>query len=104
MTKRSRAANTWKRGTVPDIEAILDAILRGRDGKGLEGKTPIEIHSLKSALLEMLIPALGVLEEMKARIWDEGVSAQDTYLRDSILATGIEDPPAPKNPYRTGVA
>ena len=60
-----------------NIEELIDAILRGKEGKGLDGLDKMEVWTRRQALLEVLIPALPVLEEIKAQAWDEGREAYD---------------------------
>lgn len=85
---------------MPDLESIIEAILRGRFKDAYDTMSKVDLWAAKSEVLSMLIPAMGAIEEIKARIWDEGVEAQDEYLLKSFVG---EDVAKPTNPYRTTV-
>lgn len=73
---------------MPDIEAIIEAILRARLGDTYDHMPKLDLWREKQSVLEMLIPAIGTIEEIKAEAWDAGQISNKT---DS-------------NPYRTGIA
>jgi hypothetical protein len=86
---------------MPEVEALIEAILRGQLGdEKYDELTKVQKMNVGQGVLDILIPALPVLEEIKAAAWEEGSTARDTYLRDSFLAKGPEAPSKPKNPYK----
>lgn len=87
---------------MPDIEAIIEAILRARLGDTYDHMPKLDLWREKQSVLEMLIPAIGTIEEIKADAWDEGVKAQDEYLLKAFVGTSESGEPV--NPYRTGIA
>jgi hypothetical protein len=87
---------------IPGLEELIEAILRGQlGGERYDSLTKTEKMISGQAVVSILIPALPVLEEIKAAAWEEGSEARDKYLRDTFTSTSTaEAPKEPVNPYR----
>jgi hypothetical protein len=85
---------------MPEIEELIDAIIKGTlSDEEFEALPKIELHAARHTILQALIPALPVLEKMKAAAWEEGSEARDKYVRDAWLSDEAGIFEAPKNPY-----
>lgn len=87
---------------MPELEELIEAVLRGQLGERYDTLTKSEKMISGQAVLDILIPALPILEEIKAAAWEEGHDARDNYLLATFVQTRTQDEPTePKNPYRS---
>jgi hypothetical protein len=86
---------------MPGLEEIIEAILRGQLSEDqYKNLTKPQVMMASETIIEILTPALPVLEEIKAAAWREGYGARDEYLLSTFVQTRTQDAPEePKNPY-----
>jgi hypothetical protein len=63
---------------MPSLEDLIEAILRKQLPERYDSLTMVEKMKAGQAVLDILIPALPLLEEIKAAAWDEGLAADET--------------------------
>jgi hypothetical protein len=83
---------------MPELEALIEAILRGQLKDRYDTLSKVDKMNAAQAVLDVLLPALPVLDEIKAAAWEEGSEARDTYLRDTFV--GKVEIQKPQNPYK----
>lgn len=82
---------------MPELETLIEAILRGQLKDRYDTLSKVDKMNASQAVLDILIPALPVLEEIKAAAWEEGLKAGDI---DGYFAYDNRDK-GPPNPYRS---
>lgn len=83
---------------MPEIEELIEAIIKGNlPDDAYEALSKVELHGLRHSTLQLLLPALPVIDKIRAAAWEEGSTARDKYHLAAF--TSNDKLEQPKNPY-----